>query len=488
VPELRDPSAPATATEPFTSRSDAKVRPVLVVLVHGIGGSAKTWATLLSLCTHDARLAHFTFKTFEYATGLGRLNPTKQLPTIETAAAQLRGFLGGSQCAGYRDLRLVGHSQGGLVIQRYLEQMLTEGRGRELDRLRHVIFFATPTLGSTIGSPLRNLLFRFVSNPQEKELRAYNETVGKTRKYIEQHVSETADRTANTAPLPIHVFYGAEDHIVDPESAMASFSSSFPIPGGHSGLINPTSDSDPRYTAFADMLLTPIGHRHVFEIARSEYALRLEPADPTKPFKAPLPGGRTRNVESTCVGHYSRRVRFAETNRCEDLFEMRYKTQEDGYIQAKVIPKNQCSDVIQREYEQRGTNFRYHFKPVQRVADEYAMYLGIHGGFDAGNRNVHFHLTRVGDRWARLHEWAFELDLRPMLAAGWSMRQQPTLYLLDVDLNHEQCPTVDDQRLSPGALGAELAPLAGSESGVWRWALYNVERGIVNCLWDVDHA
>ena len=488
MPELRDPSAAATASEPFTSRSGATGRPVLVVLVHGIGGSAKTWATLVSLCKADPRLAHVTFATLEYATGLGRVNPSRQLPTIETAAGQLRGFLGQSDYAGYRDVRLVGHSQGGLVIQRYLEQMLIDNRGRELDRVRHVIFFATPTLGSTIAGPLRKLLFAFVDNPQERELRVFNETISRTRKFVEERVSKAVARTENTAPIPIHVFFGTEDNIVTPQSAMASFSSSYPIPGDHSGLINPPSNTDPRYTAFADMLLAPIGHRHVFEIARSEYALRLEPADPTKPFKAPLPGGETRDVTTECIAAYRRKVCFAPANRCEDQFEMRYDTRKDGYIQATVVPENQCSDVIQQEYEKRGTNFRYHFKPVQRVADEYSMFLGILGGYDKGNRSVHFHLTRASeDRFARIGEWHFELDLRPLLAASYRITREPVLYLLDVDLQHEKCPKVDTGLVS-GALGAELPPIAGSDTGVWRWSLTSIDRGIVNCVWDIDHA
>jgi pimeloyl-ACP methyl ester carboxylesterase len=476
--------APAAIMAP-EARADTPPRR-LVVMIHGINASQRSWDVLLGLCRRDPRLREFDFETFEYATGLTRWRPTQRLPSLATIASDLGGYLGQLQLANYRDIRLVGHSQGGLVIQRYLHQMLLNGRGRELDRIRQVIFFATPTLGSGIFAGLRRLVFGFISNAQERELRAFNADVGATRRYLDEHVSEATERTAETAQIPIHVFYGQEDNVVDPESAMGSFSSSYAIPGSHSGLINPSDENDRRYSAFADLLLEPVGHRHVFEVERSEYSVRLEPADRATPVLAPLPEGRTRPVTTESVGHYSRRIKFARGNRCVDRFEMRYSTRDDGYIHARVAPPNQWSDQVRRDYEQRGTTFCYQFTPERRRDDGYAMHLKLYRAFERGNRTMHFHLTRAGGTaWARIRYLSFEIDLRPLVAAQWQMLQEPELYLLDVDRKHEECPQKGDEHIA-GVLGDRVARRGEQELGVWRWSLTELHRGIVNVLWNVE--
>ena len=45
-----------------------------------------------------------------------------------------------------RQLQLIGHSQGGLIIQEWLVQRLHSGEGEKLRPLRQVMFIATPTL------------------------------------------------------------------------------------------------------------------------------------------------------------------------------------------------------------------------------------------------------------------------------------------------------------------------------------------------------
>lgn len=458
----------------------------LVVLIHGIAGSASSWERLLLLCRRDPRLRDFDFQTFEYATGLGRFKPTQRLPDLATIASALGGYLTEQKLAHYRDIRLVGHSQGGLVIQRYLRQMLEADRGRELDRIRQIILFATPTLGSEILGALRRFVFAFIGNPQEKALRVFNSDVGATRRYVGEHVSKAKERTPNTAQIPIHVFYGQEDNIVDPESAMGAFSSCYAIPGDHSGLINPTDEDDRRYAAFADMLMEPVGHRHVFEVEHSDYSLRLEPADPLVPRMAPLPNAQTRAVPTESIGHYQRRLQFAPGNRCEDLFEMRYVTRDDGYIEAYVMPPNQWSDRVKRDYEQRGTNFLYHFTPEERSEDWYTMSLNLYRAFESGNRSLHFHVTRAGDAaWARVRNLSFVLDLRPLLTAGWRSLREPEMYLVDTDRKHEQCPQLSDQSFD-GALGTRVQPAGQQEPGTWRWSLRELHRGVINVLWDVQ--
>ena len=203
---MRAPGSEPDESAAGTPRTAAGRQKRLVVLVHGIGGDARTWEKLLDVAKSDPALAEFRFEPFVYATGVGRLHPLRQLPTLATVAANLRGFLESGELAPYRDVRLVGHSQGGLVIQRYLQDMLTHKRGSELDRIRQVIFFATPTLGSGIASGLRRVAFALVSNPQERELRPFNPIVADTRRFIQEHVSRATELGPTDVPIPIHVF------------------------------------------------------------------------------------------------------------------------------------------------------------------------------------------------------------------------------------------------------------------------------------------
>ena len=91
---------------------------------------------------------------FGYATSLVSPNPLRRIPTFDTVADSLKEFLE-TEAEGFRRLVLVGHGQGGLVVQRYLARMLGAGRGRELAQIRRIVLFACPNSGSGIGLNLR---------------------------------------------------------------------------------------------------------------------------------------------------------------------------------------------------------------------------------------------------------------------------------------------------------------------------------------------
>ena len=50
---------------------------------------------------------------------------------------------------------MVTHSQGGLILQRYLAWMLGEGRGRELTTIRLIVTLSCPNEGSEYLSSIR---------------------------------------------------------------------------------------------------------------------------------------------------------------------------------------------------------------------------------------------------------------------------------------------------------------------------------------------
>ena len=119
---------------------------------------------------------------FEYATGLfAARSRLRVIPSVTTAADSLKEYLT-TEAGGFKRVVLVGHSQGGLVIQRCLVRMLSEGRGRELARIRRVVLLATPNTGSQLLLSSRRVLVR--GNPQERGLRPFDELVADTLRIV----------------------------------------------------------------------------------------------------------------------------------------------------------------------------------------------------------------------------------------------------------------------------------------------------------------
>jgi pimeloyl-ACP methyl ester carboxylesterase len=85
------------------------------------------------------------------------------MPGIDECGKSLGDFL--DKLPESDQLFLVGHSMGGLVIQSLLAQTRQEQRGIDLAKIRCVIRFATPNLGSTILSGLRGIFSILRENP-----------------------------------------------------------------------------------------------------------------------------------------------------------------------------------------------------------------------------------------------------------------------------------------------------------------------------------
>lgn len=98
-----------------------------VVFVHGFTSSPKMWKPFTELMAGDPDLGFVRPLPFGYATKLVQLGPLKRIPSFDTVADSLKEYLD-TEAEGYRRLALVGHSQGGLVIQRCLTRLLGEGR------------------------------------------------------------------------------------------------------------------------------------------------------------------------------------------------------------------------------------------------------------------------------------------------------------------------------------------------------------------------
>ncbi|WP_158677785.1 alpha/beta fold hydrolase [Streptomyces sp. SPB074] len=121
-----------------------------VVFVHGFLSSPETWNAITSLSAEDPLLKRVDALPFAYESRLWQFDPRRRTPTLKVVADMLKEYLD-SKAEHHRQLVLVGHSQGGLVIQYCLSRMLTEGRGRDLARIRRVVLFACPNSGTQWG-------------------------------------------------------------------------------------------------------------------------------------------------------------------------------------------------------------------------------------------------------------------------------------------------------------------------------------------------
>ncbi|MET7528434.1 esterase/lipase family protein [Streptomyces goshikiensis] len=122
-----------------------------VVFVHGFLSSSETWNPITSLIAGDPALGRVDPLLFDYESRLWQPDPRRRIPTLRVVADMLKELLD-SQTSGHRRLALVGHSQGGLVIQYCLARMLGEGRGKDLARIRRVVLFACPNSGTQWGA------------------------------------------------------------------------------------------------------------------------------------------------------------------------------------------------------------------------------------------------------------------------------------------------------------------------------------------------
>jgi pimeloyl-ACP methyl ester carboxylesterase len=92
----------------------------LVIFIHGIGGSATgTWGKFPNLVLGDTELANkFDVDMFEYKTGF-----LSAVPPLTEVARELASYIEIKQ-KNHKEVVLIAHSQGGLIAQRYICDVL----------------------------------------------------------------------------------------------------------------------------------------------------------------------------------------------------------------------------------------------------------------------------------------------------------------------------------------------------------------------------
>ena len=443
----------------------------LVIFVHGFGSSSASWDDLVMLLEEDRETSDaFDFERFEYErqTKFVELDPNKRIPYIEEIGEQLGARLD-SPDIDDKEITLVGHSMGGLVIQSYLADMVQDGNGMGLNNIRQVILFATPNFGSPAYGRLRRLLFR--SNPQEKALRVYDHSRARFRVVVRDRVVGAKAATNHEWPIPIHAFYGEQDNIVPPVSARGDFYNVTALPGDHFAVIRPDAPDDIRYTEFVEALSLPAGHKNVFEVKRYDTEIKVWPVEE---MDYEVEHGETkREVHTDNKATITRTVEFSPKNHNKSLFEIRYTSAKRGYLAEETGGgRNEASLEEKERHSHHGTEAMFKFTPAAQAP--FRQTLTILKGFDAGNRDVHFHLGRHS-YYTEIH---YTLDLSEYVAAGYHLSTGPNFFLhLDDPQDHAQC--------QKRGLGEPLES-ESAEGGVFKWRIENIRQGVTTIVWDLE--
>lgn len=440
-----------------------------ILFVHGFGSSSKCWKAMIELLSKDERVAsRYELETWDYPTKWFNMNILGRIPRLKELGLALHDEIDSPK---YQDrpLTLVGHSQGGLVIQSYFASLLEDGKASELSRIRQAIFIATPNEGSVTGFNLRRLASTLFRNPQELTLRVLNPDVGDLRSTILKRIVTTTRDTNIAWRVPIHAISAIEDNIVPEISARGPFDNVKRIHGTHFSIIKPKTHEDKRYTEFVELLLDPGGHRHRYEIESYETAIRVEPR---KKQLITTKGNNPRIVEFDNYGTITRKVRFAKSNRAKNKYTIRYGTRSDGYIVAHMSHENEAPPNQIGLGEDYGTYCQFDFTPESD--QDYSLKVEIYKGFDEGNRDVHFHLLN-NSHYRRLR---YEVDLSAFVNGGFEISREPSLYLYYKDVEHNAL-------CSKRNLGKPIPPISKTTQGLYAWEVNDICEGVVDIVWDV---
>lgn len=203
------------------------------VFVHGLSSSSSVWDDLKAALERDRAVTDdFDLLFFDYASRRLGLNPARRIPDFSVVADELRGFLTDPPLPHHR-LVLVSHSQGGLIVQRFLARMLNDGKGADLARIRGVVMFACPNNGSDFLLLLRRAVAPVLRNRQIQDLRPISDQVIDTQRRVLEGVIYPRALSARQCPIPLVAYAGEEDNIVTPASARSVFPDASVLPGDH---------------------------------------------------------------------------------------------------------------------------------------------------------------------------------------------------------------------------------------------------------------
>jgi pimeloyl-ACP methyl ester carboxylesterase len=255
------------------------MRNVTLVFVHGFWSSADALRVLWNQLAHRPGISEtVTPEFFPYESPLVSLNPTSQIPALESLGELLATFLETRVFPRRNPTVLVGHSQGGLVIQAMASHYLRSGVASRMSQIAHCVLIATPTNGSAFFLKTRTILDVVLKNRQEKTLRPLDTFIGDLHRTIAQGIVFAATTSQRSWPIPVTAIYGSEDAIVQSQSAKWIFRETHAVPGNHFTVIKPATPDQAVCVIINDVIEG--ARRHLPSDASLVRTVAIEPTDP----------------------------------------------------------------------------------------------------------------------------------------------------------------------------------------------------------------
>jgi pimeloyl-ACP methyl ester carboxylesterase len=230
-----------------------------LVTVHGFWSSPATWDRLTTVWSGDERLQGLRIHPFGYRSPKMPRMPfsTSRIPDYSDIA-QTFATEYTVKLADARAVAIVTHSQGGLVLQRFLTWMVQQGHGRELSRIVSVVMLACPNNGADYLRSLRHAL-GYRRHPQAGSLEMLNKQVADTQRMVLQRIVNATRVDDHQCQIPFHVYAGDSDRIVVAASAQAAFPGASTLAGNHFSILDPKAPGNCTADTVRHHLLEDLG-------------------------------------------------------------------------------------------------------------------------------------------------------------------------------------------------------------------------------------
>jgi pimeloyl-ACP methyl ester carboxylesterase len=234
-----------------------------LVTIHGFWSSPATWDRLSEIWSADEQLDGLQIHSFGY------LSP--KIPTLPFSTTRVPDYNDIAQAlateytvelSGAPGIAIVTHSQGGLILQRFLTWMLDQRRGRELGQIRTIVMLACPNGGSEYLRSIRNIL-GFGHNAQAGSLEVLNRQVADTQRAVLQRIVNATGVDEYQCRIPFHVYAGDSDNVVTAASAQGAFPGASVLPGNHFSILDPAAPGNRtaktlKYHLLTDFAASPL--------------------------------------------------------------------------------------------------------------------------------------------------------------------------------------------------------------------------------------
>jgi pimeloyl-ACP methyl ester carboxylesterase len=232
-----------------------------LVTVHGFWSNPATWDRLCAVWRADDELEGLEIQGFGY--------PSPRKPRLPFSWTRVPDFADIAQMLATEyttslgrssSIAFVTHSQGGLILQRFLAWMINEGRAQELARVRTIVMLACPNGGSQYLASVRHAL-GYGRHPQAADLEILSKQVADTQRAVLARIVHASGVDDHHCRIPFHVYAAGSDAIVSAASAQAAFPGAGTLAGNHFTILDPAAPGNRTADVIKAHILTDLGKR-----------------------------------------------------------------------------------------------------------------------------------------------------------------------------------------------------------------------------------